>query len=111
MPGGAGVAGVGQAAQLFHRQGVELGAQHVLPAAAVAEDCHQPGPGDAFGDLESRRAHLARQPGCSGHFMERQFRLLMEVLAEHVERLAGGQQHGVKPYQFFGNDERMGAQQ
>ena len=85
---GAHFAGVGEAGFFFHRKRIQFRAQHDRGARSVLEDRYNPGPAYMFGDVISGAAPARGQLHRSLYFMRRQFRVLMQIAVERVERPA-----------------------
>ena len=74
-----------EAGLLLHRQAVELGADHDGGPVAIFVDGDQPGYPDLLGHVEAERTHLAGEPRGGIHFLEREFRMGVQLLVERVE--------------------------
>ncbi len=87
--GGFRATGVGQAGLFFHRQAIEFGTHHHGRAGAVLVDRHDTGLADLFGHREAELAHFRRQLAGGAGFLERQFRVRVQVLVDAFQRGPG----------------------
>jgi hypothetical protein len=83
----AGLAGVGQAGLLLHRQRVEVGAQHDRRPRPVAQYADHAGAAHPLGDLVAQRPQCLREDPGGPRLLERQLRVLMQVAVEVRELL------------------------
>lgn len=83
------LAGVGKPGLLLHRQRVEVRAEHDHRPLTVAQQPDHAGDADPFGHLvESRVAQALRQQTGGSRLLEREFRVLVQILVEGGEFIA-----------------------